>query len=160
MVMRLSITSARRRASDPMTSGRARVRVIASAVVCAAAVAVSGCGLATSSGGAASSPSAHPAQASVAITVSSGPGTKAVHWTLRCDPPGGTHPDPTDACKALLTAKTPFAPLRARLDCPMILASAKRAVITGTWFGHKVHRVVIDGGCDLGLWDALGKVFN
>lgn len=160
MVMRLSIPAARRRINHPTTSGQARLRLIAAAALCAAAVAVAGCGVAAAPASGAGSHAPKAAKSSVAITVITGPHMKTVHWTLRCDPPGGTHPDPAAACKALLAAKSPFAPRRAHMICPMILASAKQAIMTGTWLGHKVHRVVIDGGCDLGLWDALGKVFN
>ena len=32
-------------------------------------------------------------------------------WTLRCDPTGGTHPDAQAACRDLLRAKNPFAPI-------------------------------------------------
>jgi hypothetical protein len=44
--------------------------------------------------------------------------------------------------------------------CPMILASAKRATFTGTWFGAKVDRTIVDGGCDLARWSKLGQVMN
>jgi hypothetical protein len=130
-----------------------------------AGLALAGCGsVAAPSGGAAGSggsgsPAAAP-KASLTITVQNGPGKKVSHWTLQCDPAGGTHPDPAKACAALLAVKNPFAPIRTGQVCPMILASARRATFTGTWFGVKVNRTVIDGGCDLTNWTRFSPVVN
>lgn len=147
--------AARFRASYQLISGRARYRLIAGAAVCA--IAVAGCGSATApgSGGAAAAP-----KVSLKVTVTGGPGTAPAHWTLRCDPAGGTHPDPAAACKGLLEIKKPFAPKPARMICPMIMISSKQVILTGTWFGQKVHRIVIDGGCDVSLFSQLDQVFH
>jgi hypothetical protein len=149
-------------------SGRARVRLIANAAACAVAVGltVAGCGtVATGTTGAVGGTSGSAAKApkvSVNLSITHGTGTKAVHWTLRCEPAGGTEPDPAAACKTLLGVKDPFAaaPRRLHVMCPMILASAEEVTVTGTWFGHKVHRVIVDGGCDVGLWSEIGQVFH
>jgi Subtilisin inhibitor-like len=109
-------------------------------------------------GGAASS--AAPAKAALTITVQNGIGTTAKHWTLRCDPAGGTHPHPAATCSALLRIHDLFAPPPAHRMCPMILASAKRATFTGTWFGRKIHQTIVDGGCDLAVWSKLGQVMH
>ncbi len=81
-------------------------------------------------------------------------------WTLRCDPPGGTHPDPAAACRILLAARNPFGPLPKGIMCPMIVAGSKRATITGTYFGTKVRATLYDGGCYLGRWAKIGQIFN
>jgi hypothetical protein len=107
--------------------------------------------------GAASSPAA---KASLSITVQNGIGTTAQHWTLRCDPTGGTHPHPAATCSSLLRIRDLFTPPPTHRMCPMILASAKRATFTGTWFGTKVHRTIVDGGCDLAVWSKLGQVMH
>ena len=127
-----------------------------------AGIALAGCGSVAApsgSGSTSSSPAAAP-KASLTITVLNGPDKKLTHWTLQCDPAGGTHPDAARACAALMALKNPFAPVRTGQDCPMILASARRATFTGTWFGAKVDRTIVDGGCDLTSWTRLGQVVN
>jgi hypothetical protein len=117
-----------------------------------------GTGASTRPGGGTSSSPATAAQAKVALSFTvSGPNTATAHWTLRCDPPGGTEPDAAAACAALLRLKQPFIIQPRHIMCPMIMPSARRIVVTGTWFGQKVHRIVVDGGCDLGLFGTLGK---
>jgi hypothetical protein len=113
----------------------------------------------SSSGGGATAPAAAP-KASLTITVENGPGRAISHWTLTCDPVGGTHPDAAAACHQLLALKNPFAPVKTGTECPMILASAKEATFTGTWYGQKVNSVIKDGGCDLGKWSQLNQVMN
>jgi Subtilisin inhibitor-like len=142
-----------------MTHEKLSARSLAAAVAMAG-LALAGCGsVAAPSGpsGGGSSPAAAP-RASLAVTVLNGPGKKTSHWTLRCDPAGGTHPDAAQACAALLALKNPFAPVAAGQDCPMILASSRRVTFVGTWFGAKVNRTIIDGGCDLANWSKLGQV--
>jgi hypothetical protein len=136
-----------------------------SLIVAASAAAVTACGSASSGPAtgarspAASSASAAP-KVSLNITVSSGPGSPAQHWTLTCDPVGGTHPDPAAACVSLLRVKGPFVPQKQTrgLECPMILASSKEATIQGTYFGQPVDTTIRDGGCQLSRWAELGQV--
>jgi hypothetical protein len=42
----------------------------------------------------------------------------------------------------------------------MLLRSNKKIVVTGTWFGITVHRIVVDGGCDVALFDSLNKIIH
>jgi Subtilisin inhibitor-like len=154
--------------SDRVTAATAvrATAVLAGALAlaaCGSTAAPSGSGGAangTSSSSISSSPAAAAPKASLSITVLDGPGSKLQHWTLRCDPAGGTHPHAAAACAALLALKTPFAKAPAGQMCPMILASAKRATFTGTWYGQKVDRTIVDGGCDLAKWSKLGQVMN
>jgi hypothetical protein len=44
--------------------------------------------------------------------------------------------------------------------CPMIMASAGRALVEGTYLGKKVRVTIVDGGCDLARWAKLKAVFN
>jgi Subtilisin inhibitor-like len=99
------------------------------------------------------------AKASLDITLSGG-SLAAKQWTLRCDPPGGTQPDPAAICSQLLKVKNIFRPQLVKVMCPMILANARSFVISGTWYGHKVHETIVDGGCDLGRWSVLHRAFN
>jgi Subtilisin inhibitor-like len=130
----------------------------AAGVALVAVVAACGSVAVPGTGGVTSSPA--PAKASLHITVQNGVGTKPTFWTLRCDPAGGTHPHAAAACSALMAMKEPFAPPPAHQMCPMILASAKRATFSGTWFGTKVQRTIADGGCDLARWSQLGQIVN
>jgi hypothetical protein len=79
--------------------------------------------------------------------------------TLTCDPAGGSQPVAAAACAALLKLKkNPFAPIASQMNCPMLLRSNKKILVTGTWFGVTVHRLVVDGGCDMALFDSLNKI--
>ena len=126
---------------------------------CGSVAAPSGSGGSAGSGAGASSPAPAP-KGTLTITVLNGPNKKVNHWTLTCDPAGGTHPHAAQACAALVALKNPFAPIRTGQECPMILASSRRVTFVGTWFGAKVNRTIIDGGCDLGNWSKLGQVVN
>jgi hypothetical protein len=105
------------------------------------------------SGGAAS-------KMSLRITVENGTGQAAKHWTLRCDPPGGTHPNPAAACDALKAIKNPFAAPKAGQECPAILANTKRVVFSGVWDGKKVSKTIADGGCTMDVWSQLHQILN
>jgi len=154
-------------AARPVT--RVRPAVTRAALVLAAAASLAACGsVAAPSGAPASSPSASsssgaasaPAKVALTMTVHSGLAGKPKIWTLRCDPDGGTHPNPAAACGALLRIHDLFSPPPAHRMCPMVVASAKRVTLTGTWFGKKVHRTIIDGGCDLATFSRLGQIMH
>jgi hypothetical protein len=117
---------------------------------------VTACGTATAPG-AKSAP--HPAKVALSVKLINSKGSGPTHWTLHCQPAGGTAPDPASACKTLLGIKAPFAPVSKVKECPMILASSQQIIVSGTWFGHKVERVIVDGECDIGLFTSLHKVF-
>jgi hypothetical protein len=130
---------------------------------CIAAVAACGTASSTPPAGAGSqavSPESSPAgpEVSLDITVLGTPGTTARHWTLTCEPTGGTRPDAAAACIALLRVKTPFAPVPRGIECPMILASSGEATIKGTYFGQPVNTTIRDGGCTLSRWAELGQL--
>lgn len=132
--------------------------------VIATAGVLAGCGTAAApgAGGAGSAGShGHAAKATLTVKVTDRADGKVTHWTLRCDPPGGTTPDPAAACKALFgPKKNIFMPLRHHVMCPMIMVSGKQIVIDGTWLGKKVHRTIIDGTCDLPIFNNLAKIFR
>jgi hypothetical protein len=141
-------------------TGLAGAAVAAMALLAACgSVAAPGGGSGAGGAGGGTAPAAAP-KGSLTMTVQNGPGKPINHWTLTCDPAGGTHPDAAAACRQLQAMKDPFATVKSTTVCPMILASARRATFTGTWFGQKVSRTIIDGGCDLGRWSALSQVMN
>jgi hypothetical protein len=123
------------------------------------AAALSACGSAHANSGTAAT--AKPAsKVSLVIGVAAKPGAKPHRWTLRCEPAGGTHPHPAAACRALLHAKRPFAPLPDHVMCPMIVAGTKTASISGTWFGKHVDSTFNQRGCGNLRWNKIGQVFN
>jgi hypothetical protein len=139
---------------------RARARYLLTPLIAAAcASAVTACGsnpAATS----AAAPGGAAAKVSLDITVSSAPGAPSKHWTLRCDPPGGSHPDPAAACAVLLKAKAPFAAPHPGIMCPMIRVGTKTAIVKGTYFGRHVDTTFMPGGCGLPLWHEIGAIFG
>ncbi len=82
------------------------------------------------------------------------------HWTLRCQPVGGTAPDPAAACKALFSVRKKLNSLKKPMMCPMIMVSAEQIVLKGKLFGQPVNRVITDGGCDVGIFDSLKQTFH
>jgi Subtilisin inhibitor-like len=156
-----------------MLRARAGARNLIIAAACAAAVTACGTSAhsAASSGSSSTkgshSSSSHKTAKNAKISldiVVTGAGAKPEHWTLTCDPAGGTHPDPAAACAVLLkeraSGKDPFGPLPVGVMCPMILANSKSAVVNGTWFGKNVSITLRDGGCDMARWAAVGQIFN
>jgi hypothetical protein len=107
-------------------------------------------------------PAGTTSSAKVSLTVSflASPRTPARHYTLTCEPAGGTAPDPATACSRLLKGTSVFAPPPAHAMCPMIMASAGRVIVSGTYLGQKVHESLIDGGCQIGRYEKLKQVFN
>lgn len=78
---------------------------------------------------------------------------------LTCDPPGGDHPDPEQACAALAAAQTPFAPLPADAVCTQVYGGPQSATITGTYRGERVRlELSRTDGCRIAQWDRLGAV--
>jgi len=128
--------------------------------VIAAAGSLVGCGTAAAPGaGSGGSGGSHApaAKATLSISLVSHSPNKTTHWTLRCDPVGGTAPDPAGLCRTLFGAKDTIISMRRHIMCPMILVSGRQIIVDGTWFGKKVHRVIIDGGCDVAIFNNLTK---
>jgi hypothetical protein len=152
---------------------RYRVIAIRGAAVAACALLAAACGstAAPGSSGAGSSSAAGPtgsssastasaAKVSLEVTFAASGSSQATHYTLRCEPAAGTTRDPAASCARLLTGASLFAPRPGHVMCPMIMESAARATVTGTYLGRTVHESVVDGGCDLSRWAKLKAVFN
>jgi hypothetical protein len=125
------------------------------ACIVAGALAVAGCSAGTR-------PQPHgggSAQVALKFQVKGDAGGHGKPKTLTCDPAGGSQPAAASACSVLLKRKkNPFAPIAKEMNCPMLLRSNKKILVTGTWFGATVHRLVVDGGCDIALFDSLNKI--
>lgn len=100
------------------------------------------------------------ARVSIDVTFVATSGSPARHYTLRCDPAGGTTLDPAVACGKLLTGDDIFAPRPLRVACPMVLMGDGRATITGTYFGRPEHLIIVNGSCDLSRWTELKTIFG
>jgi len=131
----------------------------AAAGVILAVGALAGCGTAAAPG-ATGTGSHPPAKATLMIKLIDKATSTNSQWSLRCGPAGGTAPDPAALCKALFGVKHPFGPIIPRVMCPMIMVSGKQIILDGTWYGKNVHRVIIDGGCDLAIFNALDKTIG
>jgi hypothetical protein len=94
------------------------------------------------------------------VVVKASPGATPKRWTLTCEPAGGTHPDPAAACRQLLAAKNPFAPIPRGIMCPMIAAGPQRATVTGIFLGRPVAMTFARTGCEAAKWSELGDVFG
>ena len=79
---------------------------------------------------------------------------------LRCEPAGGNYPDPTGACVKLLKWGNIFARPSGHIMCPMIVVSAQRVTVTGTYFGKKINETIVDGSCGLPRFYKLKEIFN
>lgn len=104
------------------------------------------------SGGSNASPSG---ATELKIVVRSGQGLGKRTFTLRCDPPGGDHPDPEAACRALDALEEPFAPVPAGRACTEIYGGPQTATVTGTYRGEPVDAEFDrTNGCEISRWDA------
>jgi hypothetical protein len=85
----------------------------------------------------------------------------SITWTLRCDPPGGDHPDPEAACAALEGVDDPFGPIAAPARCEEIPGGEEDvAVLEGDYRGRAVRsRFSHENACVSGRWDRIAPVF-
>jgi hypothetical protein len=84
-------------------------------------------------------------------------------YELRCDPPGGTHPASSSACRRLdefaRSGQDPFR--RAERDevCTQQYGGSATARVTGTWQGRPVDAAFTRAnGCEIARWNSLVPV--
>ncbi len=110
-------------------------------------------------------PSAAPGTAAASLTITldeTGTGRTST-TTLTCSPAGGTHPDPTAACAAVVAAGgvPAFAPLPRTAVCTEIYGGPQRASVVGTVDGVPVDaRFSRVNGCEIARWDRLAVVLG
>ena len=108
---------------------------------------------------AATAPGASPGSGPIALRVvyaedGREPETRIVH-TLRCDPPRGTLPRRTAACRELrrLESST-LRPVPAGRACTEIYGGPQVAIVSGTVAGRRVWaRLRRDDGCQIDRWE-------
>lgn len=136
------------------------------ALIAACGLAAAACGSTAApaggapAGGSSSAATTSAAKVSLTVTQTGGSGATAKHWTLRCEPAGGSFPDPAAACAKLTKLPTIFATSPHHVMCPMIMADARSYIVYGTFLGQKVHQSIVDGGCSLARWNQLNQIFN
>ena len=75
-------------------------------------------------------------------------------YTLKCDPPGGTFPDPEEACKKLDELDQPFAETPDDAMCTEQFGGEQVASINGVYRDETVNtRFSRDDGCEIARWD-------
>ncbi len=84
----------------------------------------------------------------------------AMEYTLTCDPPGGTHPDPEAACAALRELGVEaFAPTPPDVACTQQYGGPMQAHVRGTVDGQELDaRLAYTDGCEIARWDAVAVV--
>ena len=78
-------------------------------------------------------------------------------WALRCNPPRGTLPRPTRACRRLATGGPKlFAPLPPDTVCTDIYGGPQKARIVGRVAGKRVRATFTrTNGCEIARWNRL-----
>ncbi|HSR84035.1 MAG TPA: SSI family serine proteinase inhibitor [Streptosporangiaceae bacterium] len=114
----------------------------------------------TSSAGTSSAGTTPAAKVSLDVTFAVSTNSPARHYTLQCEPAGGTTPDPAAACARLLASPSIFGSRPLHVMCPMMLANPARATLTGNYFGEAVRLTIINGGCDVSRWTRLKVIFG
>lgn len=78
-------------------------------------------------------------------------------WTLRCNPPGGTHWGPGYACRRLASGGIRlFAPVPDDAICTEIYGGPEVARVVGTYAGKRIWATFSrTNGCHIGRWNRL-----
>lgn len=95
------------------------------------------------------------------ITVVADEGADPKTYELECDPAGGDHPQPTDACKALdAVGAEVFEPVAKDQMCTDIYGGPQTATVTGTYEGDDIDTEFNrTNGCEIDRWEQLGTTF-
>lgn len=110
----------------------------------------------------AADPTSSPSPATqLQIEVLPAPGAEPLRWTLTCDPAGGDHPAPEQACADLAEAEEPFAPIPDDVVCTEVYGGPQTATVRGTYRGEPVDlELARTNGCEIAQWDSLGAVLS
>jgi hypothetical protein len=128
------------------------------AVMVASLLLVAGCGTIDSGGDMTAEPTtgsdASPGATELTIVVRPGRGKQEHTYTLRCDPPGGDHPDPEAACRSLEEIEEPFAPVPNGTMCAQVYGGPQTATVTGRFRGEPMEAAFSrTDGCEVSRWD-------
>ena len=131
-----------------------RSRVV---VALAAIAALSACGSESSDGGGSGDAPAS-AKTSLTIVVTPDEGADPKTYKLTCDPAGGDHPQPQQACDAIATAgASVFEPVPSDTTCTTVFGGPQKATVTGIYEGKDVDASFSrENGCEIERWEKLG----
>ena len=87
----------------------------------------------------------------------SGRGGEARSATLTCDPDGGSHQNPAEACDALLQHEDALRPVGPGTACTEIYGGPQLATISGPGVHALLSR---ENGCQIARWEALAPVIE
>jgi len=109
----------------------------------------------------AASDSSSSAGTTLTITVIASEGAEPQTYRLSCDPVGGDHPQPAEACAALDTAGAKvFEPVAKDQVCTELYGGPQTATVKGTYDGDKVDATFSrTNGCEVDRWEQLGTTF-
>ena len=75
-------------------------------------------------------------------------------YQLKCDPPGGTLPDPEEACKKLDELDQPFVETPDDAMCTEQFGGEQIAAVSGVYRDETVNtRFSREDGCEIARWD-------
>ena len=81
--------------------------------------------------------------------------------SLTCDPAGGTHPRPAEACDALEANAGALPPLPPDSVCTQIYGGPEEAEVRGTVGGETVEAAFSrQNGCEIDRWDRLDPLLR
>jgi hypothetical protein len=88
-----------------------------------------------------------------------GPTGPTRHYTLTCNPSGGTVPRPARACRVLAGLAHPFAPTPPGTTCTEISLGPQTATVAGRLRGRRVFaHLSVSGGCQIERWRRVAAV--
>jgi Subtilisin inhibitor-like len=84
----------------------------------------------------------------------------ALVWRLRCNPAGGTLPEPRAACRRLFAMERPFAPVPKDVACTQIYGGPQEAIVAGTFRARRIWaRFRRNDGCQIARWNRHAFLF-
>jgi hypothetical protein len=125
----------------------------------AAALLLPACG--AEGGGAEAAPPPPPAVELRVEFFPKGPGAGGESATLTCDPVGGTHPRPEEACAAIAAHPEALDPVPQEAVCTQIYGGDETASVTGVVRGQQVDASFDrTNGCEIERWEALAPLLT
>jgi hypothetical protein len=80
---------------------------------------------------------------------------------LTCEPAGGTHPSPEEACAALDAEEDALEPVPGDVACTQIYGGPQEARVAGALRGREIDTSFNrTNGCEIDRWDRLAPLFE